>query len=94
MKVEKITKGTQLREYGDKERCVLYTGDKEVVYILGPGALTVNTYEEKGVDVAWDLYFPLERWSEIVERATKIVVEGERVDLTPAQKAWITRRLR
>lgn len=88
-----ITKTCNLREYGDKVKCVLYVEDKDVVYALGLEALLVATYEKEGVEVAWDLYFPLEKWDEIVERVSKILIGGERVDLSRSQKTSITRRL-
>ena len=83
-----------LRDHGDEKRCVLYSEDKKVFYALAGEAVAVNVYEKEGVEVAWDLYFPLSRWDEIAKRAFRIVVEHEPVDLSPAKKAWVTRKLR
>jgi len=83
-----------LRDHGDEKRCVLYTEDKQVFYALAGEAAAVNVYEKEGVEVAWDLYFPLSRWNEIEKRVFRIVVEHEPVDLGPGKKAWLTRRSR
>ena len=83
-----------LRDHGDEKRCVLYTEDKQVFYALAGEAVAVNVYEKEGVEVGWDLYFPLSRWDEVAERTFRVAVEREPVDLGPGEKAWLTRKSR